>query len=188
MNSKSLGPLLFLQAVLTLAGVILAIYNCATTFSGSPVALGALFALAYFLAYCMLIAYAISLFQREDNFPLQLTAYAYLAVLGIQILQNGQFMPEMGLSEGLVLFVNIANLVAFANIIKFTDKLAEKRMATGYLLVAVLLKLAAELTLIVVLINYVTPIQVLMALSVPILGGTILVAYLNRYNRLTANA
>ena len=90
----------------------------------------------------------------------------------------------MGLSEGVLLFINVANLIAFANVIKFADMLENKKIAIAYLVIAVLLKLAAELVLIVLFINTVQLHQVLMSLSVPLVGTTLLVAYLSRTARL----
>ncbi|MBQ9067599.1 MAG: hypothetical protein IJ131_00860 [Eggerthellaceae bacterium] len=90
----------------------------------------------------------------------------------------------MGLSEGVLLFINVANLIAFANVIKFADMLENKKIAIAYLVIAVLLKLAAELVLIVLFINTVQLHQVLMSLSVPLVGTTLLVVYLSRTARL----
>ena len=151
--------------------------------AAGPNLLSLLFAVSYLVSYVVLIAYAGTLYKRPTDFPLQLTTYTYAALLGIQILQNGQFMSSLGLGEWLVLFINAANLIAFANIVKFSDKMDQPTMAYAYLLAAVLFKLVAELALIVLFIDQVQPVQVLMALSVPLLGATLLVAYLSRRER-----
>ena len=184
-NVKYKG-LLLVFAVLVVLGTILAVYTCVTTFAGGPTILSGLFAITHLLSYVSIIVYACVAFRQPQEGPFQLTVYAYLALLGIQILQNGQFMPGMGLSEGVLLFINVANLVAFANVIKFADSLANKKTAIAYLAIAVVLKLAAELVLIVLFIDVVQLHQVLMAVSVPLLGATLLVAYLSRSNRLEA--
>ena len=175
---------LIIQMILTMGGALLALYTLVTTFASQPTVLSALFAIIYVLSYAAMIAYATTMYRRNESVYFQLTVYAYLMLLGIQILQNGNFMSDMGLGAQLLFFINTANLVAFANVIKFVDKLNEKRLAVAYLAIAVLLKLAAELALIVAFIDMVQLHQVLMALSVPVLGTTLLVAYLSRRQRL----
>lgn len=182
-NTKYKG-LINLFAVFTVLGTALAIYNCVTTFANAPTILSGLFAITHLISYLAIIGYAFVALKQTHTLPFQLTIYAYAALLGIQILQNGQFMPNMGLSEGVLLFINVANLIAFANVIKFADMLENKKIAIAYLVIAVLLKLAAELVLIVLFINTVQLHQVLMALSVPLVGTTLLVAYLSRTARL----
>ena len=183
LNSSNYKFLMYLQIVLTVIGTIVAAYNFVDTMAGDKTLLSVLFAISYLLSYIALIVYATVMFRRSNDFDLQLVVYAYAAVLGIQILQNGQFMGGLGLSEGLVLFINAANLIAFANTIKFADKLSERKIAIAYLGIAVALKLIAELILIVLFIGQVDLFQVLKSLSVPILGATILFAYSYRLFR-----
>ena len=185
MQNPKFKGLLATFAVLTVLGTILAVYTCITTFTGSPTFLSGLFAVSHLVCYATLIVYGCLAYRREQEKPFQTTVYTYAALLGIQILQNGQFMPGMGLDEGVLLFINVANLVAFVNVIKFADSLANKKAAIVYLAIAVLLKLAAELVLIVLFISTVNVHQVLMALSVPLLGTVLLVAYLSRTDRLS---
>ena len=176
--------LLIVQIVLTVVGTVLAGYHFVETIGSGPTFLGCLFAVVYLASFLVLIVYACKSYRRDGNLPFRIVIYAYAALLGIQILQNGQFMASLGLGEGLTLFVNAANLIAFANVVKFSDKLDDRKVAIAYLVVAVVLKLAAELVLIILFIEYVTAMQVLMSLSVPLLGGTILVAYVSRWERL----
>jgi len=145
-----------------------------------------LFAAVYLASFASMAAYGARSWRRPSAVPFRATVWAYAALLGIQILQNGQFMTGLGLSEGLLLFVNAANLIAFANVVRFSGGLADKRLACGYLAAAVVLKLAAELVLIVAMLERVQAYQVLLSLSAPILGAAILVAYLSRASRLDA--
>ncbi|MBQ9068276.1 MAG: hypothetical protein IJ131_04320 [Eggerthellaceae bacterium] len=188
MEKNRYGTLLMVQIVLTVAGTILALYNFVNTIGQGPTLLGFLFAVVYLASYIALIVYAGWGRKKQGDFPFQITVYAYAALLGIQILQNGQFLSSIGLSEGLTLFINTANLIAFANVIKFSDLLNDRKKAYAYLLTAVALKLAGELALIVVFAGNVQVMQVLMALSVPILGATLLVVYLYRLERLRMQA
>lgn len=183
MKTNSYRALLAVQIVLTVAGTLLAGWNFANTIGQGPTFLSFLFALTYLASYIMLIAYAGWAYKQRDDFPFKVTVYAYAALLGIQILQNGQFVSSIGLGEGLSLFINIANIIAFANVIKLSDVLDDRKKASAYLLIAVALKLAAELALIVVFIDRVQVMQVLMSLSVPLLGATLFVAYLSRCER-----
>lgn len=180
--------LLIVQIVLTAIGAALAIHTFVDTMTGEKTILGVLFAVSYLASFVALSLYACVAYKNPSDFPFQLVVYAYAALLGIQILQNGQFLSGPDLGEGLVLFINVANLVAFANVIKFADKLSERKLAIAYLVMSVLLKSAAELVLIVVFIDQVGVLQVLKALSVPILGVTLLVAYLSRLERAGASS
>lgn len=180
--------LLIVQIVLTVVGTALAIHTFVDTMTGEKTILGVLFAISYLASFAALFLYACVAYKNLSDFPFHLVIYAYAALLGIQILQNGQFLSGPDLGEGLVLFINVANLVAFANVIKFADKLSDRKLAIAYLVLSVLLKLAAELVLIVVFIDQVNVLQVLKALSVPILGVTLLVVYLSRLERAGASS
>ena len=76
------------------------------------------------------------------------------------------------------------NLISFANIIKFADNLNNKKVALSYIVISVVLKLIAELCLIVKMFAFIQFIHILMSLSIPILGITIIVAYIYRIKRL----
>ena len=79
--------------------------------------------------------------------------------------------------------INTFNLIAFANAIMFSCKLDEKKTAIGYLTMAVILKLIGELILIIKMWEHINFSIVLLSLSVPVLGITILLAYLMYYER-----
>ena len=60
-----------------------------------------------------------------------------------------------------------------------------KKIALSYMIIAVLLKLTVEICLIVKMFAFIQFIHILMSLSIPILGFTIIVAYIYRIRRLS---
>ena len=63
-------------------------------------------------------------------------------------------------------------------------KFSKKKIALTYMIIAVILKLTVEICLIVKMLAFVQMIHILMSLSIPILGITIIVAYIYRIKRL----
>lgn len=175
--------ILFVQIVLTLFGSILAVVLFFRTLK-TPSLLGILGSTTYLIAYIAIIFYTVKNYNKKENIYLQGVIYAYAAVLGIQILQAGNFISDYGLSPDVALLINCCNLIIFANIIKFADNLNSKRIALAYMVIAVVLKLIIEICLIVKMFAFVQMIHILMSLSIPILGITIIVAYINRQKRL----
>lgn len=94
-------------------------------------------------------------------------------------------MSDYGLTQNVALLINCCNLISYANIIKFADNLDSKKIALTYIVIAVVLKLIIEICLIVKMFAFIQIIHVLMSLSIPILGITIIIAYINRINRLS---
>ena len=133
------------------------------------------------MAYLFIIGYATVNYNKEENIYFQILIYIYAALLGIQILQAGNYISEFGFSAGMVLIINCCNLISFANTIKFADKLDNKKMALAYMWIAVILKTIIEILLIISMFKYIQPIHILISLSIPILGIIIIVAYLHRY-------
>ncbi len=177
---------LFLQIILTVFGTILAVILFFTTLK-TPSLLGILGAVVYLITYIAIIFYTVMNYKKRDNIYFQGVIYAYVAVIGIQILQAGNYISDYGLTENVALLINCCNLISFANIIKFSDNLDSKKIALAYMTIAVVLKLAIEIFLIVKMIAFIKVIHIFMSLSIPILGITIIVAYLNRLYRLKEN-
>ena len=172
--------ILIIQTILFLIGAITAIIMFKRLFDGSPDILTILNSIIHIGVYLFIIIYA-SFNYNKDDLHFRLCVYAYAALLGIEILYSGNMLKDMGLSEMNTLIVNTCNLIAFANVIKFVDILDNKKVALIYLSISNILKLLVELYLIISMINFVQTIHILTALSVPILGFTILIAYMHSF-------
>lgn len=175
--------ILFVQIVLTMLGSILAVVLFFRTLQ-TPSLLGILGSSTYLITYMAIIFYTVINYKKEGNSYFQGVIYAYAALIGIQILQAGNYMSDYGLTQNVAVFINCCNLISFANIIKFADNLNSKKIALSYMAIAVALKLIIEVCLIVKMIAFIQIIHILMSLSIPILGITIIVAYINRMQRI----
>lgn len=80
----------------------------------------------YLVAYIAIIFYSIKNYNKKENIYLQGVIYAYASVIGIQILQAGNFISDYGLTQNVALLINCCNLIIFANVIKFADNLNSK--------------------------------------------------------------
>lgn len=177
------NTILFVQIVLTMFGSILAVVLFFRTLK-TPSLLGILDSLTYLITYMSIIFYNIMYYKKKGNIYFQGVIYAYAALIGIQILQAGNYMSDFGLTQNVAVLINCCNLISFSNIIKFSDNLNSKKIALLYMVIAVVLKLIIEICLIVRMITYVQIIHILMSLSIAILGITIIVAYINRLQRI----
>ena len=175
--------ILNIQICLTLFGTVLAVVLLFRAFK-APTLLGVLGSIVYLVAYLALVFYAIKTYTKTDNIYFQGVIYAYAALLGIQILQSGNFISDYGLSQNIALIINCFNIISFANVVKFSDSLDVKKTALAYIIIAVAIKLIIEIYLIVKMIAFIQIIHILMSLSIPILGVTIIIAYINRLKRL----
>ena len=175
--------ILFVQAILTIFGTILAVVLLFRTLK-TPSLLGILGSITYLITYVAIIFYSVKTYNKKENIYFQGVIYAYAAVIGIQILQAGNYISDYGLTQNVALLINCCNLISFANIIKFADNLNSKKIALAYMIIAVVLKLIIEICLIIKMFAFIQIIHILMSLSIPILGVTIIVAYINRLSRL----
>ncbi len=168
--------------LLSLCGTALCGWNLIRTFQSPLTLLGVLSSAIQFLSYLALLAFVLYTNKLKGSAPFQGVVLAFAALLGIQLLQSGQAISGYGLSESLTLMINTFNLIAFANVIMVSNRLEKKRDATGYLVMAVILKLIGELILIIKHWEFVNLPIILLSLSVPVLGLTILLAYLTFYH------
>ena len=186
-NDNSLArknPILFgCLMLLTILGLVLGVVKLVKMFQEPLTLLGTISNCIYFLTHVALAVYALWNYSKAGTAYFQGVVLAYAALLGVQVLQSGQAIASFGLSEGLTLMINIFNLIAFANVIMFSNKLNDKKKAVWYLAVAAALKLIGELILIIKLWAFINPYIILESLSVPILGFTILCTYLSRFRR-----
>lgn len=183
MNSSAKLSTKILMILLSVCGTVLCAWNLVRTFQAPVTLLGVLSNAIQFLAYLAILIYALYTNRIEGTAPFQGVVLAFAALLGIQLLQSGQAIAGYGLSETLTLMINTFNLIAFANVIMFSCKLNDKKTAVGYLTMAVILKLIGELILIIKLWAHINFGIILISLSVPVLGITILLAYLMYYRR-----
>ncbi len=167
---------LIILALLTVAGVFIGLYMFVHQLTGGPTALGMLLDIVYLAAYFLLIYYAI--WARNNKKMLKTVVYAYAVLLGIQILQSGNFITNYHMSESTVIWLNVLNLIAFGNIIAFAGNFDNKRISVGTVSVAVFAKLLAELILIFMFASSIDAMTAAMSMSVPVLGITIFAAYL----------
>ena len=183
-KNKSNKILLGIQLILTLLGTILSVVLLIRTITTGPTFLGILGSIVYVISYIALIFYATRNYKKKENIYFQGVIYAYAALLGIQILQAGNFISDYGLAPNVVLLINCCNIISFANVIKFADNLDTKKVALAYILIAVMLKLIVELYLIVKMFAYIQLIHILISLSIPLLGVIIILTYIHRIKRL----
>ena len=175
--------ILFVQIVLTIFGTVLAVVLFLKTLK-EPSLLGIIGSVAHLITYMSIIFYTVKNYHKTENIYFQGVIYAYAAVIGIQILQAGNYISDYGLTQNVALLINCCNLISFANIIKFADNLNSKKIALAYMIIAVVLKLIIEICLIVKMFAFIQLIHILMSLSIPILGLTIIVAYIYRMKRI----
>ena len=183
MKKLKINPILCIQFCLTLFGTVLAVVLLIRALK-EPTLLGILGAIVYLVAYLALVFYAMKTYSKKDNIYFQGVIYAYAALLGIQILQSGNYISDYGLPQNVALIINCFNIISFANTVKFSDFLDERKTALAYIIIAVAIKLMIEIYLIVKMFAFIQMIHILMSLSIPILGVTIIVAYINRIKRL----
>ena len=183
MKKIKIKPILFIQFCLTLFGTVLAIVLLFRSFN-TPTLLGVLGSIVYLVAYLALVFYATKTYNKKENVYFQGVIYAYAALLGIQILQSGNYISDYGLPQNVALIINCFNIISFANIVKFSDFLDKRKTALAYIIIAVVLKFMVELYLIIKMFAFIQIIHILMSLSIPILGITIIVVYLNRMKRI----
>ena len=183
-NTSFKKIILFLQIILTLFGTILALVLFIMSVK-APSLLGVLGSIAYLTTYLAIIFYTTYNYKKKENIYFQGVIYAYLSVIGIQILQAGNYITDFGLAENVAILINCCNLISFANVIKFADNLDSKKVALSYMIIAVVLKLIVEICLIIKMFAFIQFIHILMSLSIPILGVTIIVAYIYRIRRLS---
>lgn len=182
-DKKTKKIVLLIQIVLTLFGTVLAVVLLFRTLK-TPTLLGILGAITYLITYIAIIVYTTINYKKRKDIYFQGVIYAYAGVMGIQILQSGNYMADYGLTQNVAILINCCNLISFANIIKFADCLNSRRIALSYITIAVLLKLTIEICLIVKMLAFIQFIHILMALSIPLLGITILVIYISRNKRI----
>lgn len=181
-DTKIKNIILFIQIVLTVLGTVLAVVLFVKSLE-TPSSLGVLGSITYLVTYISIIFYTIKNYKRKENIYFQGVIYAYASVIGIQILQAGNYISEYGLPQNIAVLINCCNIISFANIIKFADNLNSKKIALSYMIIAVVLKLIVEVCLIIKMFAFIQVIHIFMSLSIPILGITIIVAYIYRIKR-----
>lgn len=185
-DNKVKKIVLFLQIILTLFGTVLAVVLFLKSLA-TPTVLGVLGSITFLTTYIALIFYTIKNYNKKENIYFQGVIYAYASVLGIQILQAGNYINDYGLTQNIAIIINCFNLISFANVIKFADNLNLKKKALSYMVIAIVLKLSVEIFLIIKMFAFIQFIHILMSLSIPILGITIIVAYIYRIKRFSKN-
>lgn len=178
---------MFVQMVVSLCGTVLGVMMLVRTLSSSFTASNLIIDIVYLAGFVILVLYGITNYKKDGDIYFQIVIYGFAAILGVQILQNGMFISNYGLSASSATLINIANLIAFGNAVKFADHLGKKKIALSYICIAVAVKLLGELYLIILMRQNIQLIHILLSLSVPFMGIVIILTYLNRYKILKAH-
>lgn len=178
---------MFVQMVVSLCGTVLGVMMLVRTLSSSFTASNLIIDIVYLAGFVILVLYGITNYKKDGDIYFQIVIYGFAAILGVQILQNGMFISNYGLSASSATLINIANLIAFGNAVKFADHLGKKKIALSYICIAVAAKLLGELYLIILMRQNIQLIHILLSLSVPFMGIVIILTYLNRYKILKAH-
>lgn len=178
---------MFVQMVVSLCGTVLGVMMLVRTLSSSFTASNLIIDIVYLAGFVILVLYGITNYKKDGDIYFQIVIYGFAAILGVQILQNGMFISNYGLSASSAMLINIANLIAFGNAVKFADHLGKKKIALSYICIAVAVKLLGELYLIILMRQNIQLIHILLSLSVPFMGIVIILTYLNRYKILKAH-
>lgn len=178
---------MFVQMVVSLCGTVLGVMMLVRTLSSSFTASNLIIDIVYLAGFVILVLYGITNYKKDGDTYFQIVIYGFAAILGVQILQNGMFISNYGLSASSAMLINIANLIAFGNAVKFADHLGKKKIALSYICIAVAVKLLGELYLIILMRQNIQLIHILLSLSVPFMGIVIILTYLNRYKILKAH-
>lgn len=178
---------MFVQMVVSLCGTVLGVMMLVRTLLSSFTASNLIIDIVYLAGFVILVLYGITNYKKDGDIYFQIVIYGFAAILGVQILQNGMFISNYGLSASSAMLINIANLIAFGNAVKFADHLGKKKIALSYICIAVAVKLLGELYLIILMRQNIQLIHILLSLSVPFMGIVIILTYLNRYKILKAH-
>lgn len=178
---------MFVQMVVSLCGTVLGVMMLVRNLSSSFTASNLIIDIVYLAGFVILVLYGITNYKKDGDIYFQIVIYGFAAILGVQILQNGMFISNYGLSASSAMLINIANLIAFGNAVKFADHLGKKKIALSYICIAVAVKLLGELYLIILMRQNIQLIHILLSLSVPFMGIVIILTYLNRYKILKAH-
>lgn len=178
---------MFVQMVVSLCGTVLGVMMLVRNLSSSFTVPNLIIDIVYLAGFVILVLYGITNYKKDGDIYFQIVIYGFAAILGVQILQNGMFISNYGLSASSAMLINIANLIAFGNAVKFADHLGKKKIALSYICIAVAVKLLGELYLIILMRQNIQLIHILLSLSVPFMGIVIILTYLNRYKILKAH-
>lgn len=131
MEKSRIKMILSVQFVLTLLGTVLALVLLVRTLKAQTL-LSVLGSIVYLVAYLALMFYASKTYSKKENVYFQGVIYAYAALLGMQILQSGNYISDYGLAQNLAIIINCFNIICFANVVKFSDCLDNKKCISLY--------------------------------------------------------
>ena len=172
--------ILIIQAIFTLIGAATSRIMLKRVFVSNPDLLTQLSSIIFVVVYLFIIVYSLYNYKKDDA-HYKIAVYAYAALLGIEILYSGKFMSGFGLSDIETLIVNACNLFCFASAVRFAETLVDRKKALSAMAISVGVKYLVEFWLIFRMLQYIQLIHVLTALSIPVLGTTILLAYTYRF-------
>ena len=169
-----------IQAIFTIIGAASSLLMLKRVLVSNPDVLTLLSSILFVIDYLFIIVYSLYNYKKDDA-HYKIAVYAYAALLGIEILYSGKFMQGFGLGDLETLIVNACNLFCFASVIKFAENLSDRKKALVSMAASVLVKFLVEFWLIFKMLQNIQLIHVITALSIPILGTTILLSFTYRY-------
>ena len=169
-----------IQSVLTIIGAVSSLLMLRRLLINQADLLTILNTVFFLGVFAYIVVYGLHLYKKGDKYFIH-ALNAYASLLGLGLVYSSYFVHEMGLSQGQLLFIIIANLIAFGNTTKAGALLDNKKECVFYLAFANGAKFVAELYQIYLSLPNVQLLQILTSLSVPVLGTTVLVAYYNRF-------
>jgi hypothetical protein len=177
---KKHATFMAIQMLFVILGTVLTIALIIRQFQTGVDSLNLAANIVTLISYLAIIIYASVGFKKKGQVFFNAAIYSYALVFAFQILMFGNMIASSALSPSLAVFINICNLAAFTCVIKFADKQDNKVLAIGYIVCAIIIKLVGEIVLNVAYGGGFQLLYVLMSLANPILGMTLLSAYLAR--------
>ncbi len=177
---KKHATFMAIQMIFVILGTVLTIALIIRQFQTGVDSLNLAANIVTLISYLAIIIYASVGFKKKGQVFFNAAIYSYALVFAFQILMFGNMIASSALSPSLAVFINICNLAAFTCVIKFADKQDNKVLAIGYIVCAIIIKLVGEIVLNVAYGGGFQLLYVLMSLANPILGMTLLSAYLAR--------
>ena len=166
--------LLALQAVIVIVGIIASIAVICTASASRAIA-GAIVCI---LVDLYVVYYGFIGYKKGSNVAFKGLIYVYAALLGLLLLPT--LIGNSNLPVAIQLLIFVGNLIAFANVIKFSDYLDKPNKAIPYLAIAVGIKLVIAIFIAISSREVTTLPLTLVNFQIPLIGGTILVSYCNR--------
>ena len=175
MVKKPNKAVLVIQAIIVIIGLIASI---AVLISPEKTPVGVCGSIFCIIVDLYIIFYRLTGYKRAADVTFKGLIYVYAALLGLLLLPT--LIGNSNLPVAIQLLIFVGNLIAFANVIKFSDYLDKPNKAIPYLAIAVGIKLVIAIFIAISSREVTTLPLTLVNFQIPLIGGTILVSYCNR--------